>query len=266
MTIRTSPWPAGVPCWLDLATDNVDAAQQFYTAVMGWSFPVLDEDYGGYVIAQVKGQAAAGIGPMQGGQERPTWTLYLASDNAEDTEAAVREHGGAVLSPTGDVGPLGRMCIAADPSGAVFGIWQAINHIGASLVNEPGGLTWEDLRSTDPAAAQSFYGGVFGYEFHELPMAGADYSTFHLSGDPAPLGGMGGMMGAAEGTPSHWLVYLSVADADAAVATVEAHGGSVVAPAFDSPFGRMAVVADPAGAVFYLAQIAPDQTQPDRAG
>lgn len=265
MTIRTSPWPTGMPCWLDLATDDVQAARQFYTAVFGWSFPELDEDFGGYVIAQVNGQAVAGIGPLQGDQQRPAWTLYLASDDADASEVAVSAHGGTVLLPCADVGRLGRMCIAADPSGGAFGIWQAGTHIGASLVNEPGGLAWEDLRSTDPAAAQRFYAGVFEYEFHELPMAGPDYSTFHLTGDPAPLGGMGGMMASPEGTPSHWLVYLSVADAGETVAVAAAHGGTVVAPAFSSPYGRMATVADPAGAVFMLAQAAPDQPQPDRS-
>ena len=94
------------------------------------------------------------------------------------------------------------MAIAADPSGAVFGIWQAGQMIGSSLVNEPGGLTWEDLRSTDPAAAQDFYRALFGYRLDPVEMAGPDYGTFALPGEQAPLGGMGPMMGSPEGTPS----------------------------------------------------------------
>jgi predicted enzyme related to lactoylglutathione lyase len=233
---------------------DVAAARAFYEAVLGWRFADSGAEYGGYVIAQVGDAAAAGIGPLPQEDAPAAWTLYLASDDVEATAAAVAARGGTVLLPPGDVGPMGRLAIAADPTGAVFGIWQHGVHIGAGVVNEPGGLSWEDLRTTDPAAAQAFYADVFGWEFRPLAAAGPDYATFHVPGDDAPMGGLGGMMGAPEGTPSHWLVYFGVADADAAAAAAEAHGGAVPAPPFDTPFGRMGVLRDPAGAVFWIAQ------------
>ncbi len=93
-------------------------------------------------------------------------------------------------------------------------------------------------------------------------MAGADYATFGPSGDPAPYGGIGGLMG-GEG-PSHWLVYFAVASVDAAMEAVTASGGSVQAPAFDTPFGRMAAVADPDGAGFWLYENNTGQPTPQR--
>lgn len=264
MSTRTSRWPAGIPCWTDLAVPDVDAAAGFYSGVLGWTVTDTGEDYGGYRIATVRDAAVAGIGPQMA-EGPPAWTLYLASDDVDATAAAVTEHGGTLLFPPGDVGPMGRMAIAADPSGAVFGIWQAGQMIGASLVNEPGGLVWEDLRSTDPATAQAFYRAVFGYRLDPLEMAGPDYGTFSLADEQAPLGGMGGMMGSPDGTPSHWLVYFGVTSTDAAVAAAEAGGGSVRMPAMDSPFGRLAVVADPAGAGFCVIETAANR-QPDRAG
>ena len=266
MTIRTSAWPVGVPCWTDLATSDVEKAQLFYAAVLGWQFLDPAEDFGGYVIAHVGGAATAGIGPLMGDQQRPSWTLYLASDNADETAIAVDRNGGTVLLAPGDVGPSGRMFIASDPAGAVFGVWQAGTAIGSSLVNEPGGITWEDLRSTDPDAARAFYGAVFGYDFQPVPMAGPDYTTFHSSDQEPPLGGMGGMFGAPEGTPSHWLVYFSVADLDAALGAAESSGGHVLAPAFETPYGRRGAVVDPAAATFWLMQQPPDQPRPDREG
>ncbi|HET9872046.1 MAG TPA: VOC family protein [Propionibacteriaceae bacterium] len=266
MTTRTSPWPTGAPCWTDLATPDVEAARKFFGEVLGWTFQAAGEGYGGYVIAERVGGTTAGIGPLQPGQQRPSWTLYFASDDADRTAGDVTAHGGSLLLPPGDVGDMGRMFIASDPTGAVFGIWQAGAAIGASLVNEPGGITWEDLRSTDPDAAREFYGALFNFDFQALTAAGTDYTTFHLQGDPAPLGGMGGMFGAADGTPSHWLVYFSVSDADEATAAVASHGGQVIAGPFDTPFGRMAGVADPAGAIFWIAQTAPSQAMPDRSG
>jgi predicted enzyme related to lactoylglutathione lyase len=252
MSIRTSPWPAGVPCWADLAAPDVAVATAFYADVVGWTFPDTDGEFDGYLMAEAGGAAAAGIGPQQEGAP-PGWTLYLASDDVDKTAAAVTEHGGTVLVPPGNVGPLGRMIAAADPTGAVFGVWQAGTHIGAGIVNEPGGMTWEDLRSPDPDTARVFYTAVFGYQTVPFPEAGPDYTTFALPGDDAPLGGMGGMMG-ADGQPAHWLVYFSVADAGAAVAAAERSGGSVPMRDFDTPFGRMAGLADPAGSVFWVIQ------------
>jgi uncharacterized protein len=263
MTVRESRWPAGVPCWADLTVPDVAAARRFYADVVGWSFAESGEEYGGYVIARAKGAAAAGIGPQVQPGQPAAWTLYIASDDVDTTAAAVAENGGTVLLPPGDVGPLGRMFIAADPTGAAFGVWQAGQHIGAEITNEPGGMTWEDLRSPDPDAARAFYTAVFGYETQPLADAGPDYHMFMPPGSQAPLGGMGGMFG-MQGVPAHWDVYFSVPDTDAAVAAAEQDGGTVVSPARDSPYGRMAGVRDPFGATFSLAQLVPDAPQPER--
>ncbi|MGY1809794.1 VOC family protein [Blastococcus sp. SYSU D00669] len=263
MSTRTSPWPAGMPCWADLTVPDVPAATAFYGAVLGWSFDEPSAEFGGYVIGQVGGAAAAGVGPQQQPGVPPAWTLYLASDDVDATAAAITAAGGTLLLPPGDVGPLGRLCVAADPSGAVFGVWEHGTHIGAGVVNEPGALSWDDLRSTDPTAATAFYATVFGWTTQPLEMAGPDYALFHRPGDPAPMGGIGGMMGAPEGTPSHWLVYFG--DADAAVASAERAGGAVLARPFDTPYGRMAALADPAGAAFWIARTDAAQ-MPDRGG
>ena len=171
---------------------------------------------------------------------RAAWTLYFATDDADAHAAAVEQHGGALLRPTVDVMDLGRMTIATDPTGAVFGLWQAGTFVGGQVVGEPGGLAWEDLRSTDPAAAQDFYAALFGFAYTPVEMAGADYGTFAPPGDPAPYGGIGGLMGGPE--QSRWLVYFAVASVDDAVAAATAAGGTVQGPAFDTPFGRMAAL------------------------
>ncbi len=247
MTIRNEPWPPGTPCWVDLTAPDVSEATGYYREVLGWEFTEPDAAYGGYVIAHVDGAAAAGVGPVHG-EGRPAWTLYLAVTDADRAAEAVSTAGGTILLSPTDVGPLGRMFVAADPTGAVFGCWQAGAHIGAGVVNEPGGLTWEDLRSTDPVAAKAFYHKVFGYSYQDLPGGGSDYGTVHLAPGLPPVGGMGGMLG-VPGT-SHWLVYFAVPDTDAALAAAATNGGAVLAPAFDSPFGRIAVLADPGGAGF----------------
>jgi len=255
MPIRTSRWPAGTPCWVDLAVPDVPGALRFYTAVLGWSFVDTGPELGNYQIAQVRGHAAAGIGPLMQEGQPSAWTIYLASDDADATAKAIAEHGGRVLVEPMEIPGTGRMVIAVDPTGAAFGVWQATEMIGAGVYNEPGSLVWEDARLPDPAAAKRFYADVFGYTYRAVEGAPADYETFGTGGDP--FGGMGGLMGGPEGTPGHWVAYFSVSDVDAAVTAAESAGGSIAMAPVDTPFGRMAAIADPFGATFSVhAQLA----------
>lgn len=262
MSIRTTTWPAGSPCWADMSVPDVAATGAFYEAVLGWSFLEPGPDDGGYSIATKDGHPVAALGPIQSADQPMAWLLYFASTDADSTAALIKEHGGTILLEPGDAGPYGRLLVAADSTGASFAVWQAGQHIGAGLVNEPGALTWEDLRATDAIAAQDFYSKVFGFDMNPLEMAPGTYRTFHLAGDPAPLGGMGGFMG-TEGA-SRWELYFGVDSTDDAVATVERSGGTVTTPAIDSPFGRMAGITDPNGAFFHVIQADPAQA-PDRS-
>lgn len=242
----------GAPCWADIAPTDMDAARAFYSAVIGWDIPPGNEAFGGYTTASVGDQGVAGLMPNDG--STPTfWTLYFASADADATSARILDAGGSILVPAMDVGDFGRMVIAADPTGAVFGVWQADTMIGFEIVGEPGGWAWCDLRSSDPDSARAFYAEVFDFTYQPMDMAGPDYTTFWL-GDET-IGGIGGMMGAPDGTPSHWLLYFAVSDADAAVAAATANGGQSLAPAFDTPFGRMGPILDPFGAPLWLVQL-----------
>ena len=263
MTVRTKPWPAGVPCWTDLATPDLDAARAFYGAVLGWEFEApAGPEFGGYVNAHVRGAAAAGLGPVQQEGMPSAWTVYVAGDDVEKTAADITEHGGTVVLPPGQVGEMGSLLVALDPTGAAFGVWQAGRMIGAGIANEPGGLVWEDLRSPDPDRARSFYAGVFGWRHQPLPDAGEDYQTFALPGSEIILGGIGGMMG-HDDVPPHWLAYFGVRDVEAALAAVEPRGGTVHTRHFETTFGRMAAVTDPAGATFWVIET-DGSGQPDR--
>ncbi|WP_345714363.1 VOC family protein, partial [Kineococcus glutinatus] len=231
--------------------------------VVGWEVTDPDPAYGDYLTVHRGGNAAAGVGPAQA--EQVWWTVYIATDDLDAAAAAVTAHGGTLVVEPGDVGPLGRMAIAADPTGATFGLWQAGTHIGAALVNEPGGLAWEDLRSTDPDASRAFFAAVFGWTYEAMPDF-PEYTTFTQPGEAEGvyLGGIGPVDPDTPGERPGWLPYFGVADTDTAVATAERLGGTVVAPAETTPYGRMAVLTDPHGAEF--AVIASDWTQqPDRS-
>jgi predicted enzyme related to lactoylglutathione lyase len=259
MSTREEPWPAGTPCWADLGVPDIAAAVAFYSEVVGWTFVDTGPDYGGYFIGQVDGRAAAGVGPLMQEGQPAAWTVYLASDDVDATAELIGKHGGTVLVAPIDVAGSGHMLIGADPTGGVFGVWQQTGMIGCQVQDEPGSFVWDDARLTDPEVGKRFYADVFGFQYSPLgPEAGddapADYATFNIEGgDPnRPLGGIGGLMGMPPGTPSHWLAYFAVADTDAAVEAVGDGGGTVHMSPEDTPYGRIAVVADPFGATFGL--------------
>ena len=147
---------------------------------------------------------------------------------------------------------MGTMVVARDPQGAAFALWQAGEHLGAQVVNEPGSLVWNEAALQDPDAAREFYTAVFGFAYD--PIEGMpDYTVFRT--DERPLGGLSGSV---PGLPTGWGVCFAVEDTDATVATVERGGGKVVMAAEDTPFGRFAVVQDPWGATFSVMEVADD--------
>ncbi|MGH3935989.1 MAG: VOC family protein [Pseudonocardiaceae bacterium] len=247
MPIRTTPWPAGTPCWVDLAVPDVDAAKDFYAAILGWTYTDTGEAFGHYQMCQRDGRFAAGIGPLQSPDQPPAWTTYLASDALDDTAQMITSNGGTLLAGPFDVADTGRLCIALDPQGAVFGVWQAGAHTGAEIYNEPGSLVWNEAALPDPDTARKFYAAVFGYSYQPVEGAGPEYATFHREGDP--LGGIGGL---PAGTPPHWMSYFMVADTDTAVAAAMERDATVRGEPVDTPYGRMAIITDPQGATFSI--------------
>jgi predicted enzyme related to lactoylglutathione lyase len=256
----TSPYQPGTPCWIDLAAPDQQAAIDFYSDLFGWTGRIGPEEAGGYAVCELDGKPVAGIMaavPMGDQPAPPTvWTTYLSASDVEAAAQAVDEAGGTVLMPPVDVMTLGRMCIAADPAGAVFGLWQPVDFPGAGVVNENGALVWNELNTTDPSAVPGFYRRVLGIE--TAPMEGAEDSYFSLRAGDRVVGGMQRVPAQApEGTPSHWLCYFAVADADATVRKVSAGGGAVLQEPFEMTAGRMAILTDPQGAVFAVIQPRP---------
>jgi uncharacterized protein len=249
MPTRDTPWPNGTPCWVDYGAADIEAAKAFYADLLGWSFTGGEPEYGGYLTATVKGEQAAGIGPQQDPSDPPRWTTYFATDDADAAAARIREAGGTVLVEPMDVGPMGRMVIALDPQGNPFGLWQAGQHTGARIYNEPGAVTWNEATVDDPAAAREFYSTVFGFRFDDVDGV-EDYATFSSGGDP--LGGLGR---AQPDAPKGWLTCVAVTSADDSVAKVEAGGAKVYLAPVDSPYGRFAVAEDPWGAPFEVMQL-----------
>ena len=247
-----SSYSTGQPCWADVTNPEVDAAVAFYSSVLGWEAEKDPRpEAGGYTMFTRDGKYVAAASPPPQPGMPSHWTVYLAADDVDAVAGRVREAGGSVMMEPFDVFDAGRMTVAADPAGAVFGIWQAGNHIGAQLRGEPGTLNWAELQTRDKAAAQPFYEQVFGYETETMEMGSGGYLLLKVDGRPvAGLLEIGPDWG---DVPSNWSVVFEVEDCDAAVAKVQELGGKTLHGPQDIPnIGRFAVVSDPWGAVFQV--------------
>jgi uncharacterized protein len=255
MSIRDTPWPVGTPNWADLMTTDREASWAFYSSVFGWEIQDSGPDMGHYGMASVGGKMVAGIGtaPDPTQAPPPAWTTYLATDDLDKTLEAVQANGGMIAVPPMEVGDAGRMAVAADPTGAFFGIWQAKDFIGCQRVNEPGGMVWNQVMTRDAARAREFYAAVFGYRYTAMEGGQTEFHTIDGAGPGNTVGGIGEMDKSTPAeVPAHWDTYFQVANTDEALAKVTAGGGTVMVPAFDTPFGRMAALVDPQGAVLWI--------------
>jgi len=257
MSERTS-YAEGTPSWVDLGAADVEGAHEFYAGLFGWEFQIGAPEMGHYGMCTLGGLPVAGIGPQKDPAIPPAWMTYLASDDVGKTAARILEAGGQVLMEPMQVMEFGSMLIGVDPGGAVFGVWQAGSVAGSARVNEPGAPYWNEVVTRDPEAVDTFYRSVFGYELVPLGDEGqplpdgpteVEYVTFKV-GDNV----VGGRMRMDERwpaeLPSHWMTYFAVTDVDAAAARVGELGGTVRVEPFDTPYGRIAVVADRDGATF----------------
>jgi predicted enzyme related to lactoylglutathione lyase len=241
---RTSHAP-GTFSWVDLATSDADGAKVFYGGLFGWEFedmPVPDAPP--YSMARIGGRAVAALYPKRDEQAPSAWLSYVTVEDADATVARAGELSATVISEPFEVLEAGRMAVLQDPTGAVFAIWQPRASIGAELVNDPGSLTMNQLNTTDPEAAETFYRGLFAWTFQQV--AAGEQAFWSISNGDRLNGGM------MAGDPSHWFAYFTVADIDAAAAKIAELGGRVSVGPVPIPAGRLLVASDPQGAVFAL--------------
>ncbi|MEA2371700.1 MAG: uncharacterized protein QOH12_2094 [Solirubrobacteraceae bacterium] len=272
----------GVPCWVDTSQPDPEAAASFYGRLFGWEFDdaMPPGSPGTYLIARLRGGDVAAVGSQPEG--RPPiamWNTYVAVDSADETATTVMAAGGRILKEPFDVTSAGRMAVLADPEGAVFCVWEAGEHKGAQIVNEPGSVNFNTLSTRDPERARAFYGAVFGWEtigldggiqMWTLPT----YGDFLEQTDPglrermaqsdAPDGfedvvaALNPLADDQTDVPAHWGVTFGVDDADSTAKRAWELGGKVLAAPFDAPWVRMTVITDPQGATFTASKFVPE--------
>ncbi|GGM04683.1 VOC family protein [Deinococcus aerophilus] len=244
----TLPVPAGEPIWVDLTTSTPQRTRDFYAALFGWEYQI-SEEFGGYANAQSGGHRAAGISPPppQGMNGPPSWLIYFDTRDIVADAQHVRTLGGTAFEGPVQIGTEGWAHHVADPDGTIFGLWQDDQHGGFAACQGTGRVVWAEVNTHDSASAVAFYSRLLNAD--ALPLPGADYHQLMHGGV-----GFAGVSGHAQNWDEvgagGWMVYFYAEDVDAAARTTETHGGKVLVAPFDMDYGRMAVLADPAGAVF----------------
>src|SRR5689334_16662881 len=271
----------GVPCWIDTTQPDPDAAAAFYGELFGWELEnVMPEGSPKYFIARLGGKDVGAVSALPpGAPESAAWNTYVWVDSADETAEKVRAAGGTVLMEPGDIGESGRMAVFADPGGAAFSVWQAKQHRGAGVVNEPGSLNFNNLHTLDLEGAQAFYGAVFGWDLigvrdgflaWALPAYG-DFLEERTPGMRENMRSMGApdrfeeVVASVAPIPAdqpdtfpHWGVTFAVDDADAIAARADKLGGWVVVPPFDAPWVRTTIISDSQGATFAASKFVPE--------
>jgi predicted enzyme related to lactoylglutathione lyase len=149
-----------------------------------------------------------------------------------------------------DVIDVGRMAVLVDPVEAVIAVWQARQHIGASIQGDEGTFAWTELTTRDPDTALPFYEAVFGWKANREP----GYTEFELDGRSV-AGCMEMPASVPADVPSSWMPYFAAADPQGKASQAEKLGATVLVPFTEVANVAFTVVADPQQARFGLLHL-----------
>jgi len=259
--------PLGTPVAVTLLTDALPTGSRtgtetFYSALLGWTFGDEPGDdsprdlpgdvadgaagrrrlirVGDDVVATVR-SAVAGRAP---GQPLTGWVVSLLGPT--DAADRITRAGGRVLAEAD--GTL----YVADPAGAAFAVTPTLPDAAPAAPVAPGTgrPVWFENMTTDAAAADGFYAGVFGLRPQPTPDA-PHYRLLLADGRPV-AGRLALPPDLAEHLGPRWMTYLAHPRVDDAAAQAADLGGTVLVPPRDTPTGRVSTLADPGGAVVTL--------------
>lgn len=253
----------GVFFWRDLFTTDQKKALDFYGELFGWKlnaeFPVSDDET--YYILENNGQRFGGISKLPANApSHPYWNSYIRTPDVDATTAKATSAGGSVLMPPTDILEVGRFSVLADPAGAAFATMSDMNPEPVPCNDDVpnGGVTWNELLTTDVNGALTFYADLFGYGIDRQEMGGGmTYSMLSITQDGAPVYVAGVFPRPEQMRVSAWMIYFKVEDIEAARAKIEALGGKNVGEIIDVPdVGRMATAVDSTGGYFSIHEYA----------
>jgi uncharacterized protein len=254
----------GKVVWADLVTPNLAAAEKFYGGLFGWTFQNIRAGDSEYVVAVTDGRPVAGLveKPISVSDRRQSaWLTFIAVRDVDSAKRTALANKAKLIADSVTYNMRGRQAILADPEGAIFAILASSSGDSPDYLAGPGEWIWSSLHAKDPEHEAAFYQTLFGYDVYD---AESTDSMEHLilSSDDYARASANSFPDTQDRRHAHWLNFIRVNDASAAAAKAVSLGGRVlVEPHLDRHGGRVAVVADPAGAPVGLMEWSDDETK-----
>jgi hypothetical protein len=243
--------------WYELMTDDADAAQRFYADVVGWDVAAHAGAAAGGGDYRILSASDGGVGglmqldPKCHGDARPTWLGYFGVDDVDASAAGISAAGGKVMMGPMDLPGVGRVAMVSDPQGLPFYIMRGASEASSNAFDADavGHCAWNELVTSDLAAAMDFYGTQLNIAKGDVMPMGDMGDYQFMDHDGAMIGGA--MKSFAPQQPLGWTFYFRVADVDAAHDKIASGGGKVMMDIHQVPGGDWVVIAlDPQGARF----------------
>jgi uncharacterized protein len=248
--------------WHDLGTRDLDGSKRFYGEVFNWTYS--GGERGPYTHVTAGDEMIGGIRVMDAHEPQPPmWLAYVGVDDVAATVASITGAGGRIIVPATVMDNVGTFAVAADPSGAAFAPWKSARageDVEPTGMPKPFTFCWDELMTTDTAAAGAFYQKVLGWAPRPVDMGGGMTYTLldrpgvkNARGDQASAGGM---MASPPGVPySFWLPYVGVDSCDKVTERASKLGATITMPPTDIPnVGRFSSWLDPQRAAIAVLQ------------
>jgi predicted enzyme related to lactoylglutathione lyase len=244
--------------WFEHVSNDCAKARAFYEPLFDWHTERMPLGSANYEMIMNAGEGIGGFSSFTSGAGSARWISYVSVPDVDKTYAASLAAGASSESAPADFGDVGRGAAIVDPAGARISLWKSAHEDRPDRDVTPiGSWVWNELLTSDPTGALSFYTRLIGYARETMDTGG--HGTYHIlkTGERSRAGVMQTM---DPKVPSAWVPYVRVNDADATARTARQLGGTVCVPATDIPFvGRFAVLADPQGAMVGVIKMLPQE-------
>ena len=252
----------GKVIWLELITPNLAAAEQFYGGLFGWTFQNVAT---GYAVAMLGGYPVGGIyqHAIPAGEHRQSgWLTFIAVKNVETTQQLILQQGGKMLTAPHTYPQRGRQAVFADPQGAAFAVLASSSGDPPDFLAAPGEWIWSSVIAREAGTDAAFYENVFGYQVFDATRDSDSTEHLILSTDDYARASVNQLPDDSARRHPHWLNFIRVTDTVQTVAKLTELGGHVlVEPHTGRHGGKVAVVADFAGAPFGVLEWSEDESK-----
>jgi predicted enzyme related to lactoylglutathione lyase len=246
LRMEISTYKTGSCCTAVLRTRNIERAENFYSALVGWTTQETP-DAPSHRFLQWRGKTVASVHQVSDGID--AWVPHISVENIEAATANAESLGAKVVDAA-DLPSVARIATICDPEGAVFGLWQPAPHQGAEITEDVGSLWWIEVLSNNVAGARDFYQRLFGWNSVDTSFEPFATYTVFKRGDEQEAGLL--PIGHDWGVPPRWNAIFSLDACDAVIERATAIGGRSLFVHTVPTAGRIGSLSDSGGAVFVI--------------